>query len=178
MKFRLLADHVNSDQQVIPAGTKAGDDTAWTWRDREGKPLPVSTQMDGLDDEGRQMVNDLHQTLYGRPAPYWEPIEAAPVRAAREKEAAEQQKLDEGSQPVSEQQARERAAAERAGKTGELPQPVSTPPGPGRQPSHTATAAPTTGGSVRPAPGVATPQAPKPDELRPKKPNEEQYPKG
>lgn len=186
MKFRLLGDHVTAEQQVIAGGTVVGDDTPWSWRDADGKPLPVTTTMEGLDDEGREMVSALHRQLYGKDRPYWEEPDAA--REAHEKQAEEQQKLDEGSEPVSEQQRLERNYEKdrKEGKRGEADMaptippraPVTATPGAARQPSHTATASPTTGGTTRPAPGPATPQPPKEDEVRPKKPNEEQYPKG
>lgn len=186
MKFRLLADHVTAEQQVIPGGTVVGDDTSYPWRDREDKPLPVTTQMEALDDEGREMVNALHRQLYGKDRPSWEEPEAA--REAHEKQAEEQKKLDEDSEPVSEQQRLERnyERDRKEGKRGEADMaptippraPVTATPGAARQPSHTATASPTRGGSTTPSAGPATPQPPKADEVRPKKPNEEQYPKG
>lgn len=186
MKFRLLETHVLADQTLLSGGTLVGDDTPYPWRDPNKKPLPVTTTMEGMDDEGRKMVNDLHQRLYGR-GPQWSPTRSDEARKAREKEAEEQRKLDEGSEPVSTQQKAERKFAEQT-EDGERSEPamaqvvlprggaVTTPPGPAREPSSTATASPTTGGTTRPSPGPATPKAP--DDPRPTKPNEEQYPKG
>jgi hypothetical protein len=182
MKYRLLAEHVLADGQLLEEGTEVGDDTPYPWRSPRGEPLPPSTQMEGLDDEGRKAVDELHQKLYGA-EPYWTE-QNEDVRKAREKEAEDQRKLDEDSEPVSAQQ---RAEREFAGREGDrdpatanvvLPRGATRgiPPGPGREPSSTATAAPTTGGSTRPSPGVATP-APPSGAARPANPNQEQYPK-
>lgn len=169
MKYRLLARHVLADQRLVEAGTVVGDDTAFPWRDAAGNELPPTTQMEGLDDASRQKVQDVHQQLYGVD-PHWDRAQTPEEREAFEAAGEEQRKLDESSEPVSEQQEMEREFGVEA--TG-VPL-----PGPGRQPSSTATAAPTIGGEMVPSPGPAAPLPPEPKDIRPKKPNEEQFPKG
>jgi len=199
MKYRLLAQHTAPvSGEVLEAGTEVGDDTEHPWKNRDGSDAEPSTQMEGLDDAAREKVNALHRKLYGSD-PDWGGHQSEEVRQAREKEKEEQQKLDEGSEPVSEQQHLEREDAKEREKRGQgaprrapgEPAPsipsrgtqagrhprAGAEPGPAREPSHTATTAPTTGGAT-PARGVATPRAPEGDEARPKNPNEEQYPKG
>ena len=187
MKYRLLGPHVMSDSSRLEAGTEVGDDTPYPWKDPEGNDMEPTTEMEGLDDASREKVKALHTKLYGH-GPYWERGQPEAVRQAREKEAEDQKKLDEGSEPVSEQQRLERdwERDRKEGKRGEanmaptIPPrgaPVVNPPGPAREPSHTATASPTRGGSARPSPGPATPKPVSDDELRPTKPTEEQYPK-
>lgn len=199
MKFRLLAAHVLPDQSIVPAGTKVGDEEGITWRDANGEPLPVSTQMDGLDDEGRQMVQELHQKLYGT-GPYWDQATPKAVQEARDKEAEEQKKLDEGSEPVSMMQKAERKWMEDAedeedplvkralepanvvpprGATFTPPPHVvrHAQPGPSAPQSSTLTASPTRGGTQRPSQGPATPKPPEGDEARNITPNKDQYPK-
>ena len=187
MKYRLLAPHTSPfSGERLEAGTEVGDDTEHPWKNRDGSDAEPSTQMEGLDDAAREKIKGLHQKLYGS-EPDWSGGQSESVRQAREKEKDEQQKLDEGSEPVSLQQHLEReddkerekraeGAPRRAGR--EPMAPGGAPPGPGRQPSHTASAAPTRGGSTAPARGVATPKPPEDEEARPKNPNEEQYPKG
>ena len=187
MKYRLLAQHTAPQSgELLEAGTEVGDDTEHPWKNRDGSDAEPSTQMEGLDDAAREKIKGLHQKLYGS-EPDWSGGQSESVRQAREKEKDEQQKLDEGSEPVSLQQHLEReddkerekraeGAPRRAGR--EPMAPGGAPPGPGRQPSHTASAAPTRGGSTAPARGVATPKPQEGDEVRPKNPNEEQYPKG
>ena len=199
MKFRLLAAHVLPDQSIVPPGTVVGDDEGITWRDAEGNPLPVSTQMEGLDSEGETKVNELHNKLYGT-APYWEKAAPKAAQEARDKEAEEQQKLDEGSEPVSIMQKAERKWMEDAEdeedplvKRALEPANVIPPrgasftppphvvrhaePGPSAPQSSTQTASPTRGGSTRPSPGPATPKPPEGDEARNISPNKDQYPK-
>lgn len=173
MKFRLLAEHVAPNGAVLSEGTEVGDDTPWPWRNPRGEPIEPSTQMEGLDDEGKEAVKTVHQRLYGRD-PYWHDNVSEGVRKVREEEAETQAKLDEESEPVSEQQAREWKMEEERDK------PLrdrAVMPGPAAQPSPTVRAAPTRGGQTRPAPGPATPSV-QAENVRPEKPNEEQYPKG
>ena len=186
MKYRLLAQHTAPvSGEVLEAGTEVGDDTEHPWKNRDGSDAEPSTQMEGLDDAAREKIKGLHQKLYGS-EPDWGDGQSEEVRQAREKEREEQEKLDEGSAPVSEQQHLEREddkEREKCGigaprRGGQPMAPGGAPPGPARQPSHTATTAPTRGGTTAPARGPATPKPPEGDEVRPKNPNEEQYPKG
>ena len=182
MKYRLLGPHVLADGQMLDAGTEVGDDTDQPWKDIDGKEMEPTTQMEGLDDASRDKVRQVHQRLYGR-GPSWERGQSDEAREAHEKQAEEQRKLDEGSEPVSEQQRLERdyERDRKEGKRGDASSPprapVTSPPGAARQPSHTSAASTTRGGQTAPAPGPATPKVDK-DEVRPTKPNEEQYPKG
>jgi hypothetical protein len=70
MKWRLTGPH-HIDEQVLPAGTIIGDGTPWPFRARlddpkigrkTGDPLPPSNDMEPLDDEAR----DLYQEVYGQ----------------------------------------------------------------------------------------------------------------
>ena len=196
MKYRLLAQHTAPQSgELLEAGTEVGDDTEHPWKNRDGSDAEPSTQMEPLDDAAREKIKGLHQKLYGS-EPDWSGGQSEEVRQAREKERDEQQKLDEGSEPVSEQQHLERewdkereerghgprreaapTIPPRGTQAGLHPPGRATEPGPARQPSHTATTAPTRGGPA-PARGVATPKPPEDEEARPKNPNEEQYPKG
>lgn len=192
MKYRLLAEHIAPvSGEVLPAGTEVGDDTPYPWKNADGSDAEPSTTMEGLDDAARKKVEEVHQRLFGH-RPYWHEGQPDEVRKAREKEAEEQQKLDEGSEPVSEQQRVEREYADEQQESelakrrpkGE-PMPMIPPrgapvamPGPARQPSSTANPNPTRGGVTTPAPGPATPKPPDKEEVRPKNPNEQQYPKG
>ena len=184
MKYRLLAPHTAPQTgERLEAGTEVGDDTEHPWKNPDGSDAEPSTQMEGLDDAARDKVKQLHQKLYGS-EPDFGGTQSEEVRQAREKEREEQQKLDEGSEPVSEQQHlerewdKEREERGHGPRRGEPMAPGGAPPGPARQPSHTATTAPTRGGASTPARGPATPKPPEGDEARPTKPNEEQYPKG
>ena len=186
MKYRLLGPHVLADGQMIDAGTEVGDDTDVPWKDIDGKEMEPTTQMEGLDDASREKVREVHQRLYGQ-GPSWERGQSEAAREGHEKQAEEQRKLDEGSEPVSAQQKAEREWEKefKEGKRGEagmaptIPPraPVTSPPGAARQPSHTSAASTTRGGQTTPAPGPATPKTPKDEDVRPTKPNEEQYPK-
>ena len=110
--------------------------------------MEPTTQMEGLDDQSRDKVREVHQKLYGQ-GPSWERGQSKEARKAHEKQAEEQKKLDENSEPVSAQQKAERKWEEenREGKRGEAAMaptippraPVTAPPGAARQPSHTAT---------------------------------------
>jgi hypothetical protein len=188
MKFRLLGPAVLSDGQQLDAGTEIGDDTPYPYKNPDGSPMEPSTTMEGLDEDGKKAVHDLHRRLFGH-GPYWESGQSEEVRKARETEAEEQRKLDESSEPVSEQQHLEREwqkeRDKRGGRAPGEPAPTIPPkgpptatPGPARQVSGTETANPTRGGVASPAPGPATAKPPDKDEARPKRPNEEQYPKG
>lgn len=173
MKYRLLAPHVLPDGVILEEGTEVGDDTSWPWRyPYNNEPMPPSNMMEGLDDEGKKAIEELHNKLYGQ-GPYWENSQPEEVRKAREAQAKEQEKLDEDSEPVSEEQRRE-WEYEKALEKGDAPR--GLPPGPARQPSSTARVAPTRGGA-QPNPGPATPKV-EAEDVRPRKPNEDQYPKG
>jgi hypothetical protein len=162
MKFRLLGPAVLSDGQQLDAGTEIGDDTPYPYKNPDGSPMEPSTTMEGLDEDGKKAVHDLHRRLFGH-GPYWESGQSEEVRKARETEAEEQRKLDESSEPAP---------------TIPPKGPPTATPGPARQVSGTETANPTRGGVASPAPGPATAKPPDKDEARPKRPNEEQYPKG
>ena len=172
MKYRLLGPHVLSGGERLETGTEVGDETGYPWKYADGKDMDPTPQMEGLDEPSRAKVREVWQRLYGT-SPSWEG-QSEEVAKAREKEAEDQKKLDEGSEPVSAQQKAERAKEDRDKAEPRL----GTMPGPRPQPSHTVTASPTRPGSSTPAPAPATVQPPKADEVRPKKPNEEQYPKG
>lgn len=185
MKYRLLGAHVLASGERLEEGTEVGDDTDFPWKDVDGKELEPTTQMEGLDDASREKVREVHQRLYGH-GPSWERGQSEEARKAHEQQAEEQRKLDEGSEPVSEQQRLERNYERNrdAGERGEASMAPTIPPrapgvmpGAARQPSHTSTASPTRSGQGTPAPGPATPKAPDKNEVRPTKPNEEQYPK-
>jgi len=186
MKYRLLGPHTLNDA-VLDTGTEVGDDTPYPWKDVEGNDMPPTTQMEGLDDASRDKVRQVHRQLYGT-SPAWERGQSEDARKAHEQQAEEQRKLDEDSKPVSEQQRLERdyERDREAGKRGDAAMapsippraPVTPMPGAARQPSHTSAASTTRGGQTTPAPGPATPKPPDKDEVRPSKPNEEQYPKG
>ena len=185
MKYRLLGPHVLADGQMIDAGTEVGDDTDVPWKDIDEKEMEPTTQMEGLDDASREKVREVHQRLYGQ-GPSWERGQSEAARKGHEKQAEEQRKLDEGSEPVSPQQKAEREWEKefKEGKRGAatvaptIPPRAPTMPGAARQPSHTSAASTTRGGQTVPAPGPAAPKAPKEEDVRPSKPNEEQYPKG
>jgi hypothetical protein len=199
MKYRLLGPHTAPQSgERLEAGTEVGDDTPYPWKNRDGSDAEPSTSMEGLDDAARDKIKGLHQKLYGS-EPDWSGGQSESVRQAREKEKEEQQKLDEGSEPVSEQQHLEREWDKEREKRGGAPRRApgepapSIPsrgthqgmhpragaePGPAREPSHTASAAPTRSGATPAARGPATPKPPEGDEARPKNPNEDQYPKG
>ena len=87
-RYRLRIDHVIEDR-IVPAGTEVG----------EGTDIPFdqapSNQMEGVDDEGRRKVNELHQRLYGADAP-WHTEEAEECRKA-DQGAAERQRKEEAA---------------------------------------------------------------------------------
>ena len=183
---------------MLEAGTVVGDETEYPWQLPDGSDMRPSTQMTGLDEEGKQKVDELHQELYGT-SPSWQTAMTPKQEAARKEEAEKQHALNEGSDPVSPQQAYEREiermreewskanagiASPKGGPKGDKPAMTHSPaeiaagmPGPGRQPSSTATASPSKGGVNAPAKGPATPRPPEGDKARDIKPNEDQYPK-
>lgn len=157
MKYRLLAEHVTPDGVILAAGTLVGTDTAVPW------PWEPSNQMEPLDGDAEKKVNELHQRLYGRD--FVHPGALTPEQQkVREEEAkkaeAEEKKVLDGD-PVSEQQRVER----------EVPAGAPVVASPTRQ------ASPTRGGAQAPSPGPATPKV-EDEDVRVKKPNEQQYPKG
>ncbi len=166
-KYRLLAEHVAPDGQVLPAGTEVGDDTPYPW------PMDPSNQMEGIDDDGKKRVDDFWKTHYGHEFrhPDANPNLTDDQRAALEADEEAKKKEEEARKagpPVSDQQRMER---EEEGKPTE-----AVPPGPARQPSSTATASPTRGGVRASSPGPATIETRRED-IRPHRPNEEQSPK-
>lgn len=166
MKFKLLAQHVQSDGQLLEEGAEVGDETPYPWRNKDGSPQPPSTQMFGMDPEGQKMVEDLYMELYGtKPIDLVDPD----VVKARATEAEAQKKLDDSSEPVSDRQRLERRMAEARAKGEEVAE--------SKELSPTATASPTRGGQTNPSPGVAIPQPPPRAAVRPTNPNEEQHPK-
>ena len=166
MKFKLLAQHVLADGQLLEEGTEVGDDTPYPWRNRDGSPQKPSNQMLGLDDEGRKMVEDLHMELYGtKPAD----LVDEDVLKARADETKAQEELDKNSEPVSDRQRVERQMAEARAKGEEAAEP--------RVVSATATASPTRGGATHPSPGVAGANPPTGQAARVTNPNQQQAPK-
>lgn len=181
-QYRLLAEHVTPEGVVLEAGTVVGDDTSYPWRyAHNNEPMPPSNQMEGVDDEGREKIKELNRKLYGEDAPHTVgPSEE--VQAARKQQEDENKKAEEGSEPVSPMQRYERKAAEdqKAAEEAGMPKPAFVPPGPvgARGPSvHEAPQGRHRTGQTQASPGVATPKPPKDEEVRPSKPNEEQYPK-
>ena len=147
-KYKLLSDHVAPDGRIVPAGTVVED-----WQ-----PGP-SNQMEGMDDEGKQKVKELHQQLYGTDGP-----QPTPEASEADKKAEEEERKTVEGEPVSEQQRREFEALKK-----DEPLPREAPRSP------TVTASPTRGGQ-RPSPGTATPKT-EPEDARPSRPNQDQYPK-
>ena len=88
-RYRLRSDHV-IDGRVVPAGTEVGTDT-----DIPFDQVP-SNQMEGLDPEGIDKVNELHQQLYGVDAPWHSEAETA-KREADDKAYKEQQEKEKKS---------------------------------------------------------------------------------
>jgi Ni/Co efflux regulator RcnB len=114
-RYRLLAPHVIAGYH-LEAGAEVG----------EGTGYPVagpSNQMEGIDDLGKSRVNELHQKLYGKDAPWHDP-EHPIAQAQQDAEMAQAQRDEEAEQePVSHQQAWERGYEEFQG------QKLSGPPG-------------------------------------------------
>lgn len=54
MKFRLLSMHY-IDDRLLEEGTVIGDDTDIPFRLPDGSPMGASSEMEGLDDEGREL---------------------------------------------------------------------------------------------------------------------------
>lgn len=155
-KYRLLAPHVTSDGQLLEEGTEVGDETTYPWKNPDGSDMRPSTQMYGLDEAGEAAVLEVWQGLYGR-APSWADPPNEAVEAARKAESDAQQALDDGSTPVSPEQARERAMAKLEDQLmTDAPTPRETVMAERMrrvERSSTATASPTRGGVVAPAPG-------------------------
>lgn len=103
-RYLLLAPHVIGGH-YLPAGTVVGEDTSY--------PLDVpSNQMVGVDETGKSAVNELHQRLYGRDAP-WHDDNHPVMRMQRDAmDARKQQEEDAAAEPVSHQQAFERGHEE------------------------------------------------------------------
>lgn len=145
-KYRLMAAH-HIGGVVYPEGTEVGDDTKVPF---DGAP---SNQMMGLDDEGKEKVNELHQNLYGKDADWH-----TPEYEERERRAVEE---------------RDKQRKEEAGRIKEHGA-VPVTPGP------TGGIAPK-GGQVSGGPGMPAPkQDPADPDVQPrvKQPLKEQLPKG
>jgi hypothetical protein len=118
-KYRLLAPHI-IDGAWLPMGTEVGTGTPYRY---PGQP---TTQMMGLDDQGKAAVDKLFQDHYGMKAPWDDPtVSPFDQMVADPKLVDAEQKSD----PVSYQQALEKGAKDYAGKpvTGPLPPPSPTP---------------------------------------------------
>jgi len=72
MKFHIFAAHYANDA-IIPPDSIIGDGTQWSWRNSEGELLPLSTAMEGVDDEGREAIAEF-RARKGLP-----PIQAPPT---------------------------------------------------------------------------------------------------
>lgn len=155
-KYKLLTQHVTSESVILEPGTEVGDDTDWPWK---GEP---SIHMVGVDEEGKQKVNELHQKLYGRDAPAQEAEEPS----EEDKKAEQEEEKLKAAEPVSKLQEMERHEEE----TGEevVPRRVVSP---------TTNSTPTRGGRTGGGAGPATPQIDQ-ENIRPKNPNEDMSPKG
>jgi hypothetical protein len=106
-RYRLLAAHMMGGHH-LPAGTEVGTDT--------GYPVMVpSNQMEGVDDAGKAKVNEIHQRLYGRDAPWHDPEHPVAQAVADAEAAAAQREEEEAQPPVSHQQAWERGHEEYRG---------------------------------------------------------------
>jgi hypothetical protein len=181
-QYKLLSQHVTPEGVVLEEGTIVGDDTPYPWLyPHTHEPMPPSNAMEGMDDEAKEKIKELNRKLYGDESPHTlGPPED--ILAARKAEEEASKKAEEGSEPVSPMQRYERKVAEEQEKAeGEgMPKPAFTPPGPaGTGPSvHTAPPSFHRTGQRVVSPGVATPKPPRDEDARPRKPNEEQYPKG
>ena len=195
MKYRLLAPHTAPE---AASGSKPAPRSATTpsmrGKTRTGR-TPSLRQVWRRSTTRRGKRSKGCTRSSSAPSPTGPAVRANQCGRRATKEKEEQQKLDEGSEPVSEQQHLEREWDKEREKRGHGPRGEPAPsipsrgtqagmhprpgaePGPAREPSHTASAAPTRGGAT-PARGVATPKPPEGDEARPKNPNEDQYPKG
>jgi hypothetical protein len=99
-RYRLVTAHV-IEGNPVPAGTEVGDGTPYPY---EHTP---SNQMIGVNPEGVRRVNEVHQRLYGKDAPWHdERFE----RERRESDDLEKKQRDEeaNAAPVSYAQAYER----------------------------------------------------------------------
>src|SRR4051812_325787 len=114
-RYRLLSQHMIGGH-LLEAGTEVG----------EGTGYPVyepSNQMEGVDETAKGRINELHQKLYGRDAPWHDP-EHPLAQAQQDAENAQAQRDEEsGQEPVSHQQAWERGHDEFRGAK------LSGPPG-------------------------------------------------
>lgn len=114
-RYRLLAPHMIGGYH-LQAGTEVGEGT--------GYPVDEpSNQMEGVDEVAKGRVNELHQKLYGKDAPWHDPKHPI-AQAKKDAENAAAQRDEEAEQPpVSHQQAWERGHDEFQG------QKLSGPPG-------------------------------------------------
>lgn len=102
-RYRLLTVH------IIAGGSRAAGTEVGTGTDIPYPGLP-SNQMEGVDDEGKRRVNELHQKLYGQDAPWHNPDHPLALAREQDREALEAAKAEGESEPVSHQQAWERGA--------------------------------------------------------------------
>lgn len=114
-RYRLLSQHMIGGH-LLEAGTEVG----------EGTGYPVyepSNQMEGVDEAAKGRINELHQKLYGKDAPWHDPSHPL-AQAQQDAENAQAQREEEsGQEPVSHQQAWERGHDEFRGAK------LSGPPG-------------------------------------------------
>lgn len=117
-KYRLMSVHM-IDGETLPVGAEIGADT-----DRPYDATP-SNQMMGLNEEGKRRVNEVHQKLYGKDAPWHDDRLYRAQEEARRSEQ-EQRQQEEEAAPVSYAQAHEQGK-EWQGKPATLPPHLARP---------------------------------------------------
>jgi hypothetical protein len=157
--YRLRVQHVTSDGRMLEPGTLVGAGQEEPW------DQPPTNQMEGVNDQARKAINEVHQRLYGVDAPWHDPKVGASI--ADDLRVQEEQRREAAdAAPVSHQQ-----AVEQDKKWEGRPHPfvqariagVAPPP-------------PQTFSGVPGGPGVATPNVDA-SNPRPIKPLEEELPK-
>lgn len=112
-QYLLLSPHIIGESQMwLPRGTVIGTNSDFPF---DATP---SNQMAGLDADGKAAVDQLHNTLYGRPPPWGDVQADLAASASRAEEEA-------SSEPVSYSQAYERGLGEYKGKAVTDPLPPS-----------------------------------------------------
>lgn len=106
-KYLLHAPHYTSDGRYLTAGTAVGDDTNQPWNDE------VTNQMEGLDDEGREKVQELHKRLYNADAPWH-----TPEMEERKRQREAQQRESEAAPEAAPKAEPPKPAAPLGGTTG------------------------------------------------------------
>jgi hypothetical protein len=147
-QYRLRTTHFIEGRLVNP-GTIVG----------AGTPYPMenpSQSMEGANEAGKQKINEFHNRLYGKDAPWHDSALQKDVEQDLE-DQKKQREEEKGAEPVSHQQAKE---MDKEWK--------------GDPPPVTATPAPIVGQQA--GPGVAVPRIPQ-EQPRVEKPLEEQLPK-